>query len=532
MTGFVRKHEKAFLLILLALISTGAGLYIADCTSYAPWGFSDSTAYLSAARNLAAGKGLGTLNPDGSFSPLLIFAPFYSILLSLFAYFKADLISTVRILDITFFVILIASCGWLFYLITRSFWVSLCVALLITTTPVLGSVFTSIMSEPLAIVLGVPGFLLLIYALRQNSTPWLVVSAILAALSLLTRYAFAAFPAAGVFCLLLLSNKTLSKKISDTLKYGVISFGPMLIWIAVQLISKNTVGARTYSMDFSVSEKFTQFGSQLIAVLKYWLPYRTNMIPGLQANIFRPVLLLLFEVIILLGLYFGLKKYLAPEHQITGLLSFGFAFLIATYLLVLFSTYLVSTETISIDDRMLSPIIPIFYAMILSCALTVGQMLHSRISFPIIPVAVALFFLIYNFQPFQAYPIVVGNFPNGYTSPIWKENPILTGEINLPSDRPLITNAPDILLFYTNRSAYTLSVDSDSRLAINSQTSLDELLHKQCAVLVLFDPANTQRFEQLPDPISSAVVIRLQSQLDTEYSSQHGLILTDNMCRQ
>ncbi|MRS05671.1 hypothetical protein EG832_21015, partial [bacterium] len=351
--------EKAFLLTLLVLISLGAGWYIADCTSYAPWGFSDSTAYLSAARNFAEGKGLGTFSPDGGFSPLLIFAPFYSILLSLFSFLKFDLIVTVRFLDIALFCILIATSGWLFYMITRSFLGALCMSLMITTTPVLGSIFTSIMSEPLAIALGIPGFLLLIYALRQNSTRWLVVSAIFAALALLTRYAFAAFPAAGVLCILLLSNKTFAKRISDTLKYGLISFGPMLIWISLQVFSNNTVGARTYSMDFSIAEKLTQFVSQLVAVLKYWLPYRTDMIPGLPADVFRPVLLLLFAVIILLGFFFGIKKYLAPEHQITGLLSIGFAFLIATYLMVLFTTYLVSTETISIDDRMLSPIIPI-----------------------------------------------------------------------------------------------------------------------------------------------------------------------------
>ncbi len=532
MTGFVQKRQKIILLVMLTLISAGAGWYIAVCTRYAPWGFSDSTAYLSAARNFADGKGLGILNPDGSFSPLLIFAPFYSILLSLFALFKTDLIQTVRLLDIALFVILVAASGWLFYLITRSFWGSLCLALMITTTPVLGSVFTSIMSEPLAMTLGIPGFLLLIYALRQNSTRWLVVSAILAALALLTRYAFAAFPAAGVLCILLLSNKTFAKRISDTFKYGLISFSPMLVWIGLQVLSKNSVGARTYSMDFSISDKVSQFISQVFSVLKYWLPYRTDMIPGLAADVFRPVLLLLFAIIILLGLYFGIKKYFAPEHQITGLLSFGFAFLIAAYFLVLLVTYLVSTETISIDERMLSPILPVFYALILSCALPLGQMIHPKVSFPFIPVKVALFFLVYNFQPFQAYPIVVGNFPNGYTSPIWKENPIMAGEINLPADRPLITNAPDILLFYTNRSAYTLSMSSGSTLSVNSATSLDDLLHQQCAVIVLFDPVSTQRFEQLPDSISAEEIGALQSQLDTQYSGTHGLILTDNKCSQ
>ncbi|MBA4386301.1 MAG: hypothetical protein C0410_16325, partial [Anaerolinea sp.] len=261
MIGFVQKHQKAIFLTLLALISVGAGGYIAVCTKYAPWGFSDSAAYLSAARNFAAGKGLGLLNAEGNFTPLLIFAPFYSVFLSLFVLFKVDLVETVRVLNMMFFTILIASSGWLFYKITKSFWLALCFIVMIATSPVLGISFTSIMSEPLAIVLGIPGFLLFIYALKQNSNKWLLLSALLTGLSLLTRYAFVAFPAAGVLCVLLLSNQPLRKRLFATLKFGIVSFTPMLVWILVQLFSKYSVGARTYSLDFSLTEKLTQFSS-------------------------------------------------------------------------------------------------------------------------------------------------------------------------------------------------------------------------------------------------------------------------------
>lgn len=268
MTGFFQKHQKAIFLALLALISAGAGWYIAVCTKYAPWGFSDSAAYLSAARNFATGKGLGLINADGNFAPLLIFAPFYSRSLSLFALFKTDLVVAVRILDILFFTILVGCSGWLFYQITKSFWLSLCFTVMIAITPVLAVSFTSIMSEPLALVLGIPGFLLLINALTQKSTKCLLLAAFLTGLSLLTRYAFVAFPAAGVLSVLLLSNHPLRKRIIDCVKFSLVSFSPMLIWIIAQLFSKFSVGSRTYSMDFSIVEKITQFTSHLYAVLK------------------------------------------------------------------------------------------------------------------------------------------------------------------------------------------------------------------------------------------------------------------------
>lgn len=533
MIGFVHRHQKAIYLTLLALISAGAGWYIAVCTQYAPWGFSDSAAYLSAARNFAAGKGLGLINADGSFAPLLIFAPFYSVFLSLFALLKTDLVETVRLLDILFFGLLVASSGWVFYQITSSFLLSLCFAVMIATTPVLGISFTSIMSEPLAMVLGIPGFLLLIYALKQNSTKWLLLSAFLTGLSLLTRYAFVAFPAAGVLCVLLLSNQPLRKRLLASVKFGIVSFTPMLVWIILQLFSKYSIGSRTYSMDFSLTEKISQFVSQLFTVLKYWLPYRTDMIPGVRAEVFRPILLLLFALVILIGLYLSVKKSKALERGGNEILSIGLTFVIAVYILVLLVIYSVSTETISIDDRMLSPIIPVFYGLLLACTLVISRKIHPKVTFPILGVVIALFFAVFNAPIFKAYPIVVGNYPNGYTSPVWKENPILTGEIVLPQGHPLITNAPDIVLFYLNRSAYTLSTDAEaggSALFISDQTRLDNMLHTQCAVMMLFDPDNVQRFEGLPNAVTAADIAALQGQLETLYSSANGTILADNNC--
>lgn len=103
MTNFSDKTKQILFFISLILVAGASAWYLAVCTSFAPWGFSDSTTYFTSARNLANGTGLGTLNADGSFSPLQVFAPLFSIVLSLFAKFGADLIVTSRILDILFF---------------------------------------------------------------------------------------------------------------------------------------------------------------------------------------------------------------------------------------------------------------------------------------------------------------------------------------------------------------------------------------------------------------------------------------------
>lgn len=257
------------------------------------------------------------------------------------------------------------------------------------------------------------------------------------------------------------------------------------------------------------------------------------MIPGVRAEVFRPILLIVFAIVILVGLYLSIKKPKTSERGSIEILSIGLVILVIAYIIVLLVIYSISTETISIDDRMLSPIIPIFYGLLLACALIISRKIHPKITFPILGVVIALFFVVFNAPTFKAYPIVVGNYPNGYTSPVWMENPILNAEVALPQGRPLITNAPDIVLFYLNRSAYNLVSRTDasgSSLSIDAQMTLDEMIHEQCAVLLLFHPDKVQQFEKLPDSVTTADIAALQSQLDTLYSSTNGTVLADKKC--
>lgn len=535
MIQITEKNKQLFFLVTLTLITLGAGYYIARCTEYAPWGFSDSATYLSSARNLAAGVGLGVLNPDGSFAPLLIFAPFYSIFLTPFAAFGAALVAVAGVLDVVFFALLVASSGWLFFLLTRSYWASSAFALLIATTPVLLTVYTSIMSDPLAIVLGIPGFLLLLYAIKQSSTKWMVLSALLSGLSLFTRYAFFAFAAAGIFCLLVLPSKPMRQRLLETLKYAVISLAPMTVWIIIQLLSRFSIGSRHYTLGFSFAEKLAQFFAQVYEVLKYWLPYRSDMIPGVSADAFRPLLLVFYMLVLFIGFFFSAKHRKEPSLNTSWIILCGLIVLTLFYGAMLLVTFSVSTELISLDDRMLSPMIPVIYGLLLTGALVVDQKIHPKVSFPILAAIIALFFFAYHYTPVRTLPAQIGKFPNGYTSSVWKENPLLSGAVLIPSGRPLVSNAPDILLFYTNRNAYYLSASPAStgtRISILDQTELSELMTENCAVLVLFDPNKAEQFEHLSDPITNQQADDLQSQYQSLYTSENGMLLMDENCTQ
>jgi hypothetical protein len=135
MNSITNKKYLALFWLGLLLLAGGAVWYLGVCTAFAPWGFSDTATYFSSARNLAQGIGLGVVNADGSFAPLTVHAPLYSIVLAPFAALGLDLITVSRVLDLVLFAALILSCGWLFYRVSESWLLALCFALLVATTP-------------------------------------------------------------------------------------------------------------------------------------------------------------------------------------------------------------------------------------------------------------------------------------------------------------------------------------------------------------------------------------------------------------
>jgi len=528
------KTRFAFFVLALIAITLAGGYYIYACVKYAPWGFSDSTTYLASARNLASGAGLGVFNADGSFTPLQIFAPLYPAFLSLFALQDLDLVSTAGMLDILLFMALIGTSGWLFFRSSQSKIGALCFAALITFTPALINAYTSIMSEPLAITLGTAGFLLLLSSLSQTSSRKMVFSAILIGLAMLTRYAFVSYALAGLVTILLLHKVPARKRLKRSLVFTLLSLLPLAIWLLIQLFFTRSVGARHYSLDFSLPEKISQFFGNMVDVLKYWFPYRTNLIPGLSAEIFRPILFILLASSLLFAAYLLLKKRkkTSQEKQRWDLFA-GLILLFVSYTLMLLLTYSVSKELISVDERMLSPLIPILYGILLVGSLVIDQSILPKFTLPVVTFLVVLLFVLFNYRFMRTHPSEIGIFPNGYTSSTWKENPLLKGEVQIPEGKPLVSNAPDIVYFYLNRPSYYLSGDENAKgmdLSIHDDQRIQSMLQEECAVFLLFDSNSAQRYEQLPNPISNEESETLAARYQPFYSVDGSSLILEETC--
>src|SRR6476620_1104769 len=79
-----RPWPMALGLALLFAVGCAAGVtFVERATALGPHVSGDSAMYLEVGRNVAAGLGVNTIAPGGEVSPLVVFPPGYSALLSL-----------------------------------------------------------------------------------------------------------------------------------------------------------------------------------------------------------------------------------------------------------------------------------------------------------------------------------------------------------------------------------------------------------------------------------------------------------------
>jgi hypothetical protein len=151
-------HRKN--IVASILLSTAAFLGIAAlvyATRWGAWAFSDSAAYVSSARNLIAGQGLGFADPTGHFELLTHFPPFFPILLASGGLVGVDPLIVARWLNIAAFAVIIFSTGWWIKRLTGSLLLAIGGQTLFLFSIVPMTVFSGAMSEPVCITLGMLG---------------------------------------------------------------------------------------------------------------------------------------------------------------------------------------------------------------------------------------------------------------------------------------------------------------------------------------------------------------------------------------
>jgi hypothetical protein len=501
-----RVSQPSLFLALLAGVAVLAVAILLVSTAHGPGIGGDATIYLTSAQNLVDGNGLGLIGPEGAFRLLPYFPPLYPLVLSVFAALGMDLAAVANWLNVLLFGALAWLVGSATFRYSGAAVPALLAALLVALSPVLIPVFSWAMSEPLAILLGFLGLVMLLESFTApHRTGLVLLAGLLTGLGMLTRYANAAFLLAGVVGLLFLAPASWRQKLLRSIFYGAVSVIPVLAWMIYDLSTTATVSSRSVESAAGMLSRLAAFPGLLRDVLLFWLipdswvgaPPYPQIVNSLLAVALVAVLAATFTAVMLRMRRLQVVESSRQPQRLAWLLMI----FLAAYVLVVAAVYVTTYPPITIASRMLSPANVAFVwlaALLVHLAVTAWP----RVGW-LKTVLLAGLLLFAGWYGLRSARIVQQNaaLGIGYTSVAWQESETIAAVGALPADVTIVTNEEMAVLFLTGRASYPLAeifasqpYSQFTRYGEGDLTSdLPQRMFQQGeAVLVLFDSIESQ----------------------------------------
>jgi hypothetical protein len=274
--------DWARLIIPLILLGLIGAVFMAWLTPHGVGIYVDSLSYISSARNLLTGIGMGRVTGLGVFKPMTHYPPFYSLVLAFLDLCGLPSLDAARWISIAAFTGTIILVGIIVYQRTRSKFFSLLSALLVLSSNVVLRIYSWAMTEALYMMLLL---LTLVFLARYLGTParrWLILTAVTASLALLTRYV--GFALLGAISLALLANccHGWRRRLGDLGLFVSISVLPTLVWLIRNWLSSETLANRIVTWH-PVSTENLQF---LMKSLLSWGLIPQRLIIGRETLVF------------------------------------------------------------------------------------------------------------------------------------------------------------------------------------------------------------------------------------------------------
>ena len=424
----------------------------------------DAVIYITSAKNLLAGNGLGLVNPAGDFRLLPYFPPFYPLFLAFFGLLGFPIVKAAGILNIILFALTIVLIGQWIKKTTKNTLASTLGSLLPACSPILIPAYSWAMSEPQCIFLGVTGLIMLDLYLERHTPRYLIVSAICCGLSFLTRYSAAAYIATGGIFLLCFQKQELKKRISSAFQFGLISVFPMILWLVYDLQKTATVASRSVLQGMNFFTELTRFNGQMKSVFLQWLiPDSWIENPFYPAWI-HEILYILVILVPFAGLIFGIfrnrqKLSAVPDQLIRRLddmllILSGFFFI---YWIVIFGVSVLTYPPITIGPRMFTPIHVAFLWLLAILFAWIEMALKKK---PLLRfISIILFLGFTAFYGLRAIRIAHQNAIDGlgYNAIRWQESEVVDYlRENVPQNQLIVTNEETALLFLMDRASWPI----------------------------------------------------------------------------
>ena len=457
MYGYTKSYNKkqtgTWIIAALICAAAGAGILFISMSQGVGVG-GDATIYITSARNLLAGKGLGLINAAGDFRLIPYFPPFYSLVLAFFGLFTSNLSFVALVLNLIFFAGLIFLLTFWTLRISERLFPGLLLGLLLAGSPIMIPAYSWAMSEPLAILLGFGGFILLEKGLIENRRLLFWISAALLGLSFLTRYSSAAFIGAAVLLILFFEGERLKDRFLSAVCFGGIAAAPMIVWLVMDFTQTNTISSRSM-----ISGRFGELWEAFIPKIKHvftlWIMPESLSVtmPDILASIIS-VCIVLFSIGFLVGAVIALRG--GTQYPRYARMFFLLACFNIVYLLLIVYVSLNTYPPITINTRMLLPVYVSNFWMIYLLFCLFEEYNHRLSRSFIFNTALFLFTI---FNCYRGVRIANQNAIDGlgYNSTAWKNSETIAYiQKNISEDTPIVTNEETALLYLLDRKSWPM----------------------------------------------------------------------------
>ena len=410
----------------LGLLALLGGLAIWLVTPYGAGIYYDSLEYVAAARNLVAGLGLVRLTCD-SVEPITRYPPLYSLFLSAFELLGSNSLSGARFLDIVCMAGTVILTGLMTLRISRNKFFAIFAALAVCISPVIIENYSWVMSEALYMPFMLTSILVFDYYLTNDSLKFLVLSAVLASLAILTRFIGMALVAS---CILVLVVQLKSKYrlldnrfIKPLGLYCAITLLPLALWLLRSRLLSGSATSRTLGWYLPSPSRILP----LAYVAKWFVPWNGNLSWNWKAVLILAVLSILFVLLCI---------KLTKSIKTSSLLKIIIANIVI-YLGLVLLLMAVADPSTPLNDRILLPVYILMLILIISGIAHLWDLSHGMYK----AVAIMLMAYILVFQSFRSVSLFKDLQADGqfYASSYWQNSEVT---------RTLLTLKPQKI--YTN----------------------------------------------------------------------------------
>jgi len=264
--------ERIVAMALILSLATIAAAAVFFAMAWGPWAGSDSVEYLEAARNLVAGRGLVVVRASGSVLPLNARPPLYSVVLASMIFVGLDPLAGVRGFNAMLLALFAGVLGISLLRSTGRLIVPVLACLFVVSAQAVLDSFTGMMSEPVFLVIMIGQLLSLAHYLTTGKKWALWLSAVLAGLAWLTRYAGAASVLVLAVAVVGWGEGSVKKRILLAVSSLAIAAVPYLIWSSHLITRGVTPGVYR----FDLGDARQAFGNARVAVINAswgWFPW-------------------------------------------------------------------------------------------------------------------------------------------------------------------------------------------------------------------------------------------------------------------